>query len=228
MRRFDNPLTSVSTEPDIQANQNVVAATSSMFTESASRLTHANAVGPSLVIAEQVDSETLTQPPPWNEHLTPLSFFERAAWAFRDKTAVVYGDQRYTYGEFATRVHRLASALRGAGLNQGDRVAVLCPNIPPMLEAHFAVPLAGGVIVAINIRLAADEVGWILEHSGARFLLVDTEFSPLIAPAIDRLPKLHQIVNVVDTGPAPTLPGPTYEEFLATGHAGSPGLATRE
>ena len=94
---------------------------------------------------------------------------------------MVYGEQRSTYGEFAARVNRLASALRAAGLAAGDRVAVLCPNIPPMLEAHFAVPLAGGVIVAFNIRLAADDVAWILEHCGARFLLVDTEFS-LVTP----------------------------------------------
>lgn len=165
-----------------------------------------------------VDVERWHQPsPPWDEYLTPLSFLDRTAFAFRDKTAVVYGDQRYTYGEFATRVNRLASALRGAGLEEGDRVAVLCPNIPPMLESHFVVPLAGGVIVAINIRLAADDVAWILEHSGARFLLVDTEFSPLIVPVRERLPELKQIVNVVDTRPAPTLPGPTYEEFLSTG-----------
>jgi fatty-acyl-CoA synthase len=157
------------------------------------------------------------QPVPWDEHLTPLSFLERAASAFRDKTAVVYGEQRSTYGEFATRVNRLASALRGAGLEEGDRVAVLCPNIPPMLEAHFAVPLTGGVIVAINTRLAADDVAWILEHSGARFLLVDAEFSPLVASVRDRLADLRYIINIVDAGPAPTLPGPTYDEFLAGG-----------
>ena len=139
---------------------------------------------------------------------TPLSFFYCSALAFRDKTAVVYGEQRYTYGEFATRVNRFASALRGAGLEEGDRVAILCPNIPPTLESHFAVPLAGGVLVAINTRLAADDVAWILEHCGARFLLVDTELSPLVAPVRDQLPGLRHIINIVDTGPAPTLPGP--------------------
>jgi fatty-acyl-CoA synthase len=164
-----------------------------------------------------VDAWLSPQPAPWDEHLTPLSFLERAASAFRDKRAVVYGEQRYTYGEFASRVNRLASALRGVGLEAGDRVAVLCPNIPPMLEAHFAVPLAGGIIVAINTRLAADDVTWILEHSGARFLLVDTEFSPLVAPVRDQLPGLRHLINIVDTGPDPTLSGPTYEEFLAGG-----------
>jgi fatty-acyl-CoA synthase len=174
-------------------------------------------MGQELATADQQDGWLHTPRAPWDDHLTPLSFFDRSALAFRDKTAVVYGEQRYTYGEFATRVNRLASALRGAGLEAGDRVAVLCPNIPPMLEAHFAVPLAGGVIVAINTRLAADDVAWILEHSGARFLLVDTELSPLVAPVRDQLPGLRHLINIVDTGPDPTLPGPSYEEFLAGG-----------
>ncbi len=172
-----------------------------------------------LAAKDQLHGALQRQSRPWDEHLTPLSFLERAAAAFRDKTAVVYGEQRSTYGEFAERVNRLASALRSAGLQEGDRVAVLCPNIPPMLEAHFAVPLAGGVIVAINTRLAADDVAWILEHSGARFLLVDTEFSPLVATVRDRLPEWRHIVNVVDGGPAPTLPGPTYDEFLSGGQS---------
>ncbi len=130
---------------------------------------------------------------------------------------MVYGDRRYSYGEFAERVNRLASALRAGGLEPGDRVAVLCPNIPPMLEAHFGVPLAGGVVVAINTRLAADDVAYILDHSGATFLLVDTEFSHLVTPALDRLPALRLIVNVVDTETPLSLNGPTYEEFLTGG-----------
>jgi len=167
--------------------------------------------------AAPVDGAIDEQPRPWREFLTPLGFLDRSAGAFRDKTAVVYGDRRFTYGEFAARVNRLASSLREAGLELGDRVAVLCPNIPPMLEAHFGVPLAGGVIVAINTRLAADDVAYILDHSGARFLLVDTEFAHLVAPALERLPHLRQIVNIVDTATPLALPGPTYEEFLAGG-----------
>src|SRR5215216_5567947 len=130
--------------------------------------------------AAPMDGPIDEQPRPWPEFLTPLGFLDRSAGAFRDKTAVVYGDRRVTYGEFAERVNRLASALRRAGLETGDRVAVLCPNIPPMLEAHFGVPLAGGVIVAINTRLAEADVAYILDHSGARFLLIDTEFAHLV------------------------------------------------
>ena len=83
-----------------------------------------------------------------------MSFLARSAYVFPDKVAVVHGSRRYTYRELAERVNRLASALRAAGLEKHDRVAFLCPNIPPLLEAHFAVPAAGGILVAINTRLS--------------------------------------------------------------------------
>ncbi|NEP76206.1 MAG: AMP-binding protein, partial [Okeania sp. SIO2G4] len=79
-----------------------------------------------------------------SQFLTPQSFLERSVGAFRDKEAIVYRQQRWTYAQFATRVNQLANALKNWGLQKGDRVAFLCPNIPPMLEAHFGVPLAGG------------------------------------------------------------------------------------
>ena len=114
----------------------------------------------------------------YRTELTPLRFLERSASVFPDKTAVVYGDRRYTYREFAERVNRLASALRAAGLAKRDRVAFLCPNIPAMLEAHFAVPAAGGILVAINTRSAATRSATSSSHSGAKFLVVDTELAP--------------------------------------------------
>src|SRR5262249_60257056 len=89
--------------------------------------------------------------------LTPLSFLVRSAYVFPDKTAVVYKDRRYTYRQFRQRVNRCATALQAAGVRPGDRVAFLCPNIPPMLEAHYSVPLAGGVLAALNAQLAAPE-----------------------------------------------------------------------
>src|SRR5207244_10900537 len=100
--------------------------------------------------------------------LTPLSFLVRSAYVFHEKTAVVYKDTRYTYRQLHQRVNRCATALQAAGVTKGDRVAFLCPNIPPMLEAHYSVPLAGGVLVAINTRLAAPGVASILQHSGLR------------------------------------------------------------
>jgi fatty-acyl-CoA synthase len=155
----------------------------------------------------------------YRTELTPLSFLERSADIFREKTAVVYGDRRYTYPQLQKRVWRLASAMRQAGVQPGDRVAFLCPNIPPLLEAHYAVPLIGAILVAINTRLSADEICYILDHSGSKALFVDSELVGLIEPIRGRLEATELFVNIVDpAGPGGTrLAGPEYEEFLAGG-----------
>src|SRR5438309_8917213 len=114
--------------------------------------------------------------------LNPVDFLGRSAYLYPEKIAVVDGERRYSYGQLAERSWRLANGLRSRGLRKGDRVATLLFNSAPMLEAHFGVPAAGGILVAINHRLASPEVGYILEHSGARFLLVDAELEPLVAP----------------------------------------------
>lgn len=152
--------------------------------------------------------------------LTPQSFLERNAGVFRHKDAVVYRNQRWTYSEMAARVNQLASALRRWGLSKGDRAAFICPNIPPLLEAHFGVPLAGGILVAINTRLAPNDIRYILNNSGARLLFVDTEFSHLVAAVREDLETVEVIVNIVDeqaNAPKETLPGLEYESFLADG-----------
>ena len=150
-------------------------------------------------------------------HLTPLRFLQRSAGVFRQKPAVIYGDRSWSYPELQARVNRLASALMDAGIERGDRVAFLVPNIPPMLEGHFAVPLAGAVLVAINTRLSAPEVEYILDHSGARVLVVDTELAHLVEPALERLQHIELIVSVEDVSGGTRLPGPGYEAFLASG-----------
>src|SRR5215472_13997338 len=111
--------------------------------------------------------------------LNPVDFLHRASHLYPDKVAVVDGSRRYSYRELAERSWRLANALRAAGLRKGDRVATLLFNSAPMLEAHFGVPAAGGILVAVNHRLASAEVGYILRHSGARYLLLDTEIETL-------------------------------------------------
>src|SRR5213595_3205895 len=146
----------------------------------------------------------------YRTELTPVSFLARSAYVFPQKTAVVHGARRYTYAQFAERVNRLASALRAAGMKKHDRVAFLCPNIPATLEAHFGVPAAGGILVAINTRLASDEIAYILKHSGSRFLFVDAELEGLVKP-IDLTGVT--VVRVDDTG----TPGDPYEDFLAAG-----------
>jgi fatty-acyl-CoA synthase len=118
----------------------------------------------------------------FRSELNPVDFLRRAAYVYPEKTAVVDGGRRYSYRQLAERSWRLANALRSAGLSKGDRVATLLFNSAPMLGAHFGVPAAGGILVAVNHRLATPEVGYILEHSGARFLLLDAELESLVAP----------------------------------------------
>jgi fatty-acyl-CoA synthase len=109
------------------------------------------------------------------EPLTPTSFLARSALVFGDRTAVVDGDARFTYAELHDRCQRLAGALVSLGASGGARVAVLAPNTHVLLEAHYGVPLAGAVLVALNVRLTAEELGWIVGHAGARVLIYDHE-----------------------------------------------------
>jgi fatty-acyl-CoA synthase len=144
--------------------------------------------------------------------LSPLNFLRRSAEALGERTAVVHGDRRYDYAELQRRCNRMASALLDRGLERHDRVAVLCPNIPALLEAHYGIPLAGGVLVAMNTRLNSDEIRYIFEDSGSRLLFVDAELQPLVEDAgggdLD-------IVVVQDTGDDDD----PYEQFLASGSA---------
>ena len=155
----------------------------------------------------------------WTTPLTPLSFLGRSADVFRDKVAVVHGPDRWTYRELADRVQQVASALRAAGVGPGDRVAYLMPNVPEMIVAHFAVPLAGAVLVAINTRLSAEEVRYICDHSGAVLLVVDTAFAPAVAPLAGTLQTVRTIVTAVDRqGPLASeeIPGSVaYTDLLA-------------
>jgi len=147
--------------------------------------------------------------------LTPVEFLTRSCLVYPDKTAVVHGDKRYNYREFSERIYRLASALRKNGVGKGDKVAFICPNIPAMLEAHYAVPLLGAVLVSINIRLSAGEVSYIVDHSDAKFVVVDSEFSSIVEP--EKLPKVTHYVTVCDVNNDISLEGPDYEEFLLSG-----------
>ena len=149
--------------------------------------------------------------------LTPVHFLSRSASIYTDKVAVVNGEKRYTYREFYARVNRLASALQKVGVGKDDKVAFLCPNIPPMLEAHYAVPMIGAALVSINIRLAAREVAHIINHSDAKVLFVDSEFAGLVEPVLDELKKIETLVNICDVSDDKPLQGMDYEEFLGTG-----------
>ena len=144
----------------------------------------------------------------FRSELNPVDFLYRAAYLYPDKVSVVHGQRRYNYRELAERSWQLANALRSAGLAKGDRVATLLFNSPAMLEAHFGVPAAGGILVAVNNRLSSAEVGYILRHSGARYLLLDTTLAPVTEP-LDLAGVT--VIRCDDTG----VPGDPYEEFLA-------------
>ena len=167
--------------------------------------------------AAAIDGRLNRQMPVSISKLTPITFLERGAVVFADKSAVVYDEQRVTYAELRRRVHRLAGALRRAGVQPGDRVAYMVPNIPALLEAHFAVPLAGAVLVAINIRLNANEIAYILDHSEAKVLVIDAEFTAGIAPVVAGLKSIMKFVIVRDTASESAFGGEDYEEFLRHG-----------
>ncbi len=145
----------------------------------------------------------------YRTELTPVSFLRRSAYMFPEKTAIVHGERRYTYREFEERVNRLASHLKDSDLQKGDRVAFLCPNIPPMLEGTFAVPLAGLVMVPINTRLSANEVEHIVGHSGSKMVFVDHELEDLLEGVDESVER----VRIDDTGEE----GDPYEDYLAEG-----------
>lgn len=151
------------------------------------------------------------------EPLTPISFLKRNAVVYPDKTAVIYNDKRFTYKEFNRRVNRLASALKQNGIKKNDKVAFMSPNIPAMLEAHFGVPLAGGVLVSINIRLSSKEIAYIINQSETKILFVDKEFAGVIEPVLAELKNVQLIVNIEDGVGDVTLPGTEYEKFIAEG-----------
>ena len=144
---------------------------------------------------------------PYRTELSPLSFLRRSAYVFPDRVAVVHGERRTTYREFEQRVNRLASALHAAGIEPGDRVAFLAPNIPAMLEAHYGVPAAGAVLVAINTRLSRDDVAYILGDCGARMVFCDHELVDLLDGTNLRVVRIDETRTSEDP----------YEQFLRVG-----------
>ena len=154
--------------------------------------------------------------------LTPLSFIERTARVFPDHTAVVHGETQRSWTETYQRCIKLASALNRRGINKGDTVAVMLPNVPASLEAHFGVPMCGAVLNTLNIRLDAKTIAFILDHGEAEALLTDKEFAPIVNEALS-LCKAKPLVIDVDDALAPDgelLGEIEYEAFLAEGNTG--------
>ncbi|MGV9858991.1 AMP-binding protein [Gordonia sp. NPDC003425] len=162
--------------------------------------------------------------------LTPLRFLERSAEVFGDRVAVRYGARTATYTDLADEVQRLARVLR-ARIAPGERIAYLAPNLPEMLVAHFAVPLAGGVLVALNSRLAGPELVYILNHAGVTTLFFDAEFRHTVATIADEVAELTTTVEITDAEFG-VVPGAveasgiarlvSYPDFLALDPGGDP------
>ena len=153
--------------------------------------------------------------------LSPVSFLARSAAVHPRKIAVIHGDRRFTYAQFHARCRRLASALKRRGIRRGDTVAIMAPNVPAMLEAHYGIPMAGAVLNALNFRLDARSVAVCLEHGEAKLVIVDGEFAPTVAAALKLMKTPPPVIDIDD----PLFPDgrrigqTTYEELLAEGDA---------
>ena len=154
--------------------------------------------------------------------LSPVSFLARSARVFPDRPSVIHGDVRFTWAETYARSRRLASALAQRGIGVGDTVAFMAHNTPELYEAHFGVPMCGAVLNALNTRLDAEAIAFILQHGEAKVLITDREFSETISHALARLEHKPLVIDIDDPlceAPGPRLGETTYEAFLATGDA---------
>ncbi|WP_374298006.1 AMP-binding protein, partial [Sphingomonas sp.] len=151
--------------------------------------------------------------------LSPLGFLERAAAVYPDRLAVVNGAQRFTWGETYARCRRLASALARRGIGKNDTVAVMCPNTPALYEAHFGVPMCGAVLNALNTRLDAESIAFMLRHGEARALITDREYADTIAAALALLEAPILVIDIDDPEYAGgrDVGSVRYEAFLAEG-----------
>ncbi len=157
-----------------------------------------------------------------HQPMTPLSFLSRAVAVYPNHTAWIHGAQHMDYRNFGERCQRFASALRKRGIGPGDTVAVMAQNTPPLLEAHYAVPMAGAVLNALNTRLDAATIGFILKHGEAKLVISDREFAPIMREAragLDNPPELIDYDDVTYDGPGERLGALEYEAFLASGDA---------
>ena len=155
--------------------------------------------------------------------LTPLVFLDWSADIYPDRAAVVHGARRYTWSQTRERCRRLASALAGRGVRVGDTVAVMAANTPELYEAHFGVPMAGAVLNALNTRLDAATLAFMLDHAEAAVLIVDREFAPVVAKALESATVRPLVVDIDDSeydGPGTRIGSLDYETLLAEGDPG--------
>ncbi|MBF9194515.1 AMP-binding protein [Microvirga terrestris] len=171
-------------------------------------------------MAPSIYDTDLDKNPANYQPLTPLSFLERAAGVHPDRIAVIHGPLKRTYRDLYARARRLASALAQRGIGRGDTVSVMLPNTPAMLECHYGVPMAGAVLNTLNTRLDAKIIAFCLEHSEAKVLITDREFSATIKAALELSTNKPLVIDYDDpefTGPGERLGGMEYQELLSQG-----------
>jgi fatty-acyl-CoA synthase len=171
-------------------------------------------------VPSSIYDRDLGQNPANYQPLTPISFLERAAAVFPDHTAIIHGKSRTSYRDFHARAKRLASALAKRGIERGDTVAVLMANTPAMLEAHYGVPMTGGVLNTLNTRLDAPILGFSLDHGEAKVVIVDREFSGVMKAALQQAKAKPLVVDYDDPeylGPGERIGNLEYEGLLAEG-----------
>ena len=153
------------------------------------------------------------------EPLSPLSFIKRTAAVFPRRTAIVHGDLRQSWAETYARCRRLASALAARGIGRGQTVAIMAPNTPAMVEAHFGVPMAGAVLCALNVRLDPAAIAFMLAHGEARAVLVDREFAPVMTAALALMQAPPLVIDILDplAPPGPAAGMLDYEALLLGG-----------
>jgi len=151
--------------------------------------------------------------------LTPLTLIRRTADVYPERTAVIHGGLKRTWKQTYERCVRLGSALKRRGIGLGDTVSLMGPNIPETLECHFGVAMAGAVLNALNIRLDADAIAFMLQHSESKVLITDREFSPVIGKALSMVPKKPLVIDIDDplAKGGERLGEMTYEQFLTQG-----------
>jgi fatty-acyl-CoA synthase len=157
--------------------------------------------------------------------LSPLSFIERTAAVYPQRTSAIHGARRFTWAETHARCRRLASALAARGIGKNDTVAAMLSNTPEMLECHFGVPMAGAVLNTLNTRLDAEAIAFMLDHGEAKALITDREFSPTVSKALAQAGRELLVIDVDDSeyaGPGERLGSIEYEALLA---AGDPAFA---
>jgi fatty-acyl-CoA synthase len=162
--------------------------------------------------------------------LSPIGFLLRSAAVYPNRLAVAYGERKYTWRDALERCRRLASALAERGVRRGDTVAVMAPNTPEAFEAHFAVPMSGAVLNALNIRLDPATIAFILKHGEAKVLITDSEFAPVVAEALAQLDERPLVIDIADaSGPGGERLGEMdYEAFLATGDPAFPEVTPKD